>query len=116
MSQIAWVGAGQPVLVSIAEGLERDLPLTGVVIGAGEHITSETGDLLGTLKVVEDRACLSVEPVVGRRRPRRRDREFEARDDGPGDRRGERAAAGLRRSVDERDSRPLLALVSRVGA
>ena len=58
MSQIAWVGAGQPVLVSIAERLERDLPLTGVVIGAtavvGARVRLYQGVTLGAISLPRD--------------------------------------------------------------
>jgi len=48
--RIAWAGNDMPVLASIRERFERERPLDGLVIGACLHVTTETANLLKTLK------------------------------------------------------------------
>ncbi|MCL4421906.1 MAG: adenosylhomocysteinase [Actinobacteria bacterium] len=48
--RIAWADANMPVLASIRKRFERDLPLKGVNVAACLHITTETANLLRTLK------------------------------------------------------------------
>jgi adenosylhomocysteinase len=48
--RIAWSSANMPVLESIAKRFAADKPLAGVTIAACLHITTETANLLRTLK------------------------------------------------------------------
>src|ERR1017187_6302888 len=48
--RIAWAGGDMPVLASIRERFERERPLAGLVVGACLHVTTETANLLKTLK------------------------------------------------------------------
>jgi adenosylhomocysteinase len=48
--RIAWAGGDMPVLTSIRERFERERPLDGLVVGACLHVTTETANLLKTLK------------------------------------------------------------------
>src|SRR5438045_6474119 len=48
--RIAWADSHMPVLASIRERFAKERPLEGVTIGACLHITTETANLLRTLK------------------------------------------------------------------
>ncbi len=48
--KIEWAGSQMPVLKSIRERYEKDKPLKGIKLAACLHITSETANLLITLK------------------------------------------------------------------
>jgi len=48
--RIAWADGNMPVLGSIRERFERERPLDGLVVGACLHVTTETANLLRTLK------------------------------------------------------------------
>jgi adenosylhomocysteinase len=48
--RIAWADTHMPVLASIRERFAKERPLEGVTIGACLHITTETANLLRTLK------------------------------------------------------------------
>ncbi len=48
--RIAWADGDMPVLRSIRERFERERPLDGLVVGACLHVTTETANLLKTLK------------------------------------------------------------------
>jgi len=48
--KIEWAGSQMPVLRSIKERFEKDKPLKGIKLAACLHITSETANLLITLK------------------------------------------------------------------
>ena len=48
--RIAWADSHMPVLTSIRERFAKERPLEGVTIGACLHITTETANLLITLK------------------------------------------------------------------
>ena len=48
--RIEWAGMSMPVLRSIRERFERERPLEGVRIGACLHVTTETANLVQTLK------------------------------------------------------------------
>ena len=48
--RIEWAGSHMPVLASIAERFTAEQPLSGVTIAACLHITTETANLLRTLK------------------------------------------------------------------
>src|ERR1017187_10334221 len=54
--RIAWAGGDMPVLASIRERFERERPLAGLVVGACLHVTTETANLLKTLKAGGARA------------------------------------------------------------
>ncbi|MGD0742719.1 MAG: adenosylhomocysteinase [Acidimicrobiales bacterium] len=59
--RIAWAGANMPVLESIAKRFAAEQPLAGATIAACLHITTETGNLLRTLRAggAEVVACAS---------------------------------------------------------
>lgn len=59
--RIAWAGAQMPVLASIRERFARERPLAGVRVGACLHLTTETANLLRTLRAggAEVAACAS---------------------------------------------------------
>jgi len=59
--RIAWAATHMPVLASIRERFAKERPLEGVTIGACLHITTETANLLRTLKAGGARvvACAS---------------------------------------------------------
>jgi adenosylhomocysteinase len=48
--RIAWADSHMPVLASIRERFAKERPLDGITIGACLHITTETANLLRTLK------------------------------------------------------------------
>jgi len=48
--RIAWADRNMPVLTSIRERFAKERPLDGVTVGACLHITTETANLLRTLK------------------------------------------------------------------
>ncbi len=48
--RIAWADSHMPVLTSIRERFAKERPLEGITIGACLHITTETANLLRTLK------------------------------------------------------------------
>jgi adenosylhomocysteinase len=48
--RIAWADSHMPVLASIRERFAKERPLDGVVVGACLHVTTETANLLRTLK------------------------------------------------------------------
>src|ERR671939_1372831 len=48
--RIAWADTHMPVLASIRERFAKERPLEGITIGACLHITTETANLLRTLK------------------------------------------------------------------
>jgi adenosylhomocysteinase len=48
--RIAWADANMPVLVSIRERFAKERPLAGAVVAACLHVTTETANLLRTLK------------------------------------------------------------------
>jgi adenosylhomocysteinase len=48
--RIAWADSHMPVLASIRERFAKERPLEGVTVGACLHITTETANLLRTLK------------------------------------------------------------------
>ena len=69
--RIAWADGNMPVLRSIRERFERERPLEGLVVGACLHITTETANLLKTLKAGGATVLgLRLEPALdpGRRR------------------------------------------------
>src|SRR5918992_137228 len=49
-ARIEWADAQMPVLRSIAERFAREQPLAGVKVGACLHVTSETANLVRTLR------------------------------------------------------------------
>ncbi len=49
-NRIEWAGEDMPVLKKIGEEFEREKPFKGVVIGACLHVTTETANLVITLK------------------------------------------------------------------
>ena len=59
--RIAWASANMPVLESIAKRFATDKPLAGATIAACLHITTETANLLRTLRAggAEVIACAS---------------------------------------------------------
>jgi len=59
--RIAWADANMPVLASIRERFAKERPLEGVVAAACLHVTTETANLLRTLKMggAEVLACAS---------------------------------------------------------
>ena len=59
--RIAWADTHMPVLASIRERFAKELPLDGITIAACLHITTETANLLRTLKAGGARvvACAS---------------------------------------------------------
>ncbi len=48
--RIAWADGNMPVLGSIRDRFERERPLAGLIVGACLHVTTETANLLRTLK------------------------------------------------------------------
>ncbi|MBX6423218.1 adenosylhomocysteinase [Thermosulfurimonas sp. F29] len=48
--RIEWAGRDMPVLARIREEFEREKPLSGIRIGACLHVTTETANLMFTLK------------------------------------------------------------------
>ncbi len=60
-ARILWADADMPVLAQIRERFEREKPLRGVRIGACLHVTTETANLMRTLKAggAEIRLCAS---------------------------------------------------------
>ena len=50
VQRILWADRDMPVLASIRERFEREKPLEGVRIGACLHVTTETANLMRTLK------------------------------------------------------------------
>ena len=68
--RIAWADANMPVLTSIRERFAKERPLAGAVVAACLHVTTETANLLRTLKAGGAEVLdLRVEPAVdpGRR-------------------------------------------------
>ncbi len=68
--RIAWADANMPVLTSIRERFAKERPLAGARVAACLHVTTETANLLRTLKAGGAEVLdLRVEPVVdpGRR-------------------------------------------------
>ncbi|MGC8464439.1 MAG: adenosylhomocysteinase [Acidimicrobiales bacterium] len=59
--RVAWADANMPVLASIRERFLKERPLEGLKIAACLHVTTETANLLRTLKAggAEVRACAS---------------------------------------------------------
>ncbi len=59
--RIAWADRHMPVLTSIRERFAKERPLEGITVGACLHITTETANLLRTLKAggAEVNACAS---------------------------------------------------------
>jgi len=59
--RIAWADTHMPVLTSIRERFAKERPLEGITVGACLHITTETANLLRTLKAggAEVHACAS---------------------------------------------------------
>jgi len=59
--RIAWADAHMPVLTSIRERFAKERPLEGITVAACLHITTETANLLRTLKAggAEVHACAS---------------------------------------------------------
>ncbi len=59
--RIEWADAGMPVLRQIREDWEKERPLAGVRIGACLHVTTETANLMRTLKAggADVRLCAS---------------------------------------------------------
>ena len=49
-NKIAWAAIEMPVLVGIREGFSKKKPLKGLTLGACLHVTSETANLMITLK------------------------------------------------------------------
>ena len=50
LDRILWADRDMPVLASIRERFEKEKPLQGVRIGACLHVTTETANLMRTLK------------------------------------------------------------------
>ena len=48
--RVEWAGGRMPVLASIRERFEKELPLEGRRIGACLHVTAETANLMLTLR------------------------------------------------------------------
>ena len=48
--RIAWADSNMPVLTSIRERFAKERPLAGAVVAACLHVTTETANLLRTLK------------------------------------------------------------------
>ena len=48
--RIEWADMSMPVLAAIRERFEREKPLAGVRVGACLHVTTETANLMRTLK------------------------------------------------------------------
>jgi len=48
--RIEWAGRRMPVLAAIRERFEKEQPLAGIRVGACMHVTSETGNLMLTLR------------------------------------------------------------------
>src|SRR5207237_7281303 len=48
--RVAWADRNMPVLATIRERFAKERPLEGVTVGACLHITTETANLLRTLK------------------------------------------------------------------
>ena len=48
--RVAWADRNMPVLASIRERFTKERPLDGVTIAACLHVTTETANLLRTLK------------------------------------------------------------------
>ena len=48
--RIEWAGAEMPVLALIGERFEKERPLAGIRVGACLHVTTETANLMLTLK------------------------------------------------------------------
>ena len=61
LARILWADRDMPVLASIRERFEKEKPLEGVRIGACLHVTTETANLMRTLKAggAEIRLCAS---------------------------------------------------------
>ena len=61
LHRILWADRDMPVLASIRERFERERPLEGVRIGACLHVTTETANLMRTLKAggADVRLCAS---------------------------------------------------------
>jgi adenosylhomocysteinase len=61
LQRIAWADTHMPVLASIRERFAKERPLEGITVGACLHITTETANLLRTLKAGGARvaACAS---------------------------------------------------------
>ena len=73
--RIAWADRNMPVLAAIRERFEREEPLAGYRIARLPHVTTETANLVRTLKAGgADVVLCAVEPAVhpGRRRSRAR--------------------------------------------
>ena len=68
--RIAWADANMPVLASIRERFAKERPLEGAVVAACLHVTTETANLLRTLKAggAVVLACASQPPVDPGRR------------------------------------------------
>ncbi len=60
-ARIKWADADMPVLAQIRERFEKEKPLAGVRIGACLHVTTETANLMRTLKAggADIRLCAS---------------------------------------------------------
>jgi adenosylhomocysteinase len=56
--RVDWAEREMPVLVSIRERFEREKPLAGIRIGACLHVTTETANLMRTLKAGGARVAL----------------------------------------------------------
>lgn len=50
LDRILWADRDMPVLASIRERFEKEKPLQGIRIGACLHVTTETANLMRTLK------------------------------------------------------------------
>ena len=89
--RIMWADRQMPVLAAIRERFEAEQPLAGYRISACLHVTTETANLMRTLKAGRRRRrALRVEPALdpGRRRggARRRVRHLRVRHQGRGQR------------------------------
>ncbi len=62
--RILWVDQQMPVLARLREQFEKEKPLKGLVMGACLHVTSETANLMRTLKAGgADVACCASNPL-----------------------------------------------------
>src|ERR671930_528055 len=58
LARVRWAEAQMPVLRSIREQFARDKPLAGLRLGACLHVTTETANLMVTLKAAGARIAL----------------------------------------------------------
>lgn len=63
LQRIEWADTEMPVLRQIRERFEREQPLKGQVLGACLHVTTETANLVRTLKAGGAEVLVCLQPA-----------------------------------------------------